>query len=97
MSAPFGGVADSTVVFHAIAQFFIPCDVAVDTHAPWCTAWADSAGVYPRELHVTADAAGLPLGTYETEIELFSDHYGPPVARCLPVQFTVGETPKAAL
>jgi hypothetical protein len=91
LSAPSGGVADTSVTFYAYANLFIPCDMAVDTHAPWCAAWVDtSQNVTGQRLHVTADAVGLSPGTYETAIELSSD-WGPPVARCLPVEFTVEE------
>jgi hypothetical protein len=67
------------------------CPVAIDTRAPWCTAWVDP--VYePGDAHlqVMADAGGLTPGLYETEIEVSNDTWG--VARCLPVELTVEET-----
>lgn len=89
-----GGVVDTTIDFVALAWSFQPCDMNVDTHAAWCTAWDEvDEDSRQQRLYVRADAAALPPGTYETEIEL-SINYGGLVARCLPVVFTV-ENPTA--
>lgn len=91
LRAPSGGAADSTVRYWAFYWSGL-CPVTVDTHAPWCTAWAESVAYEVAELHVTADAAGLATGTYETAIELSA---GSTTSRCLPVMFTVDEQPTA--
>jgi hypothetical protein len=90
LSAPAGGCADSTVGFTTrTAIWWQTCPIAIDTHAPWCTAWVEGDyGV--RSLHVTADAIGLPPGIHETAIELANIGVG--VSRCLPLVFTVEES-----
>lgn len=86
LHAPTGGAADSTTLF----SFDLwECVFTVDTNAPWCTAFIETDFPY-SELHVTADAAGLPPATYETAIELYQPYFG--IGRCLPVQFIVEET-----
>ena len=93
LSATSGGAADSTVDFWAQHQFNPDalCPLAVDTHAPWCTAWIDSVYEYMHaHLHVTADAAGMARGMYETEIKLYSANGE--AARCLPLTLNVEET-----
>ncbi|MBU1698859.1 MAG: hypothetical protein KJ970_13735 [Candidatus Eisenbacteria bacterium] len=90
LNASPGAAADGTVDFWAegMGDPDIYCPQDVSSHAAWCTAWIDSEYV-PGEahLHVTADAAGLEPGFYETEIELSNTYWG--VARCLPVRFTI--------
>jgi hypothetical protein len=61
-------------------------DPGGDTHAPWCVAWPHFTW-NGHAMHIQANAAGLSLGTYETQIELWAGSY----ARCLPVEFTVEE------
>lgn len=89
LSAPAGSAADSTVWYWAGVHPGAPCQVTVDTHAPWCTAWTEFVNHDTESyLHVTADAAALTPGTYETAIELSAGS----VSRCLPVVFTVEGT-----
>jgi hypothetical protein len=92
LTAQAGAEVDSTVDFwayyHGAVEY--PCPLEVDTHAPWCTAWIDPEYDYREaHLHVTASAAGLEPGLYETEIELYNAYWG--AARCLPVDFAVEE------
>jgi len=96
LSVPLGGAADSTVGFWAYMWYNpeLLCDLEVETHASWCTAWIDPLyEIGLAHLHVTADAAGLPPGMYETDIELSNAHHG--VSRCLPVAFDVEGSPTA--
>lgn len=101
LHAVSGAAADSTIDFWAEHMYLggTLCPLTVDTHAPWCTAWIeveyDEHGNELPHLHVTADAAGLSWGTYETQVELY--HAGYEASRCLPVEFTVEEAPTAAL
>lgn len=87
LSAPSGGARDSTVRYSAVGPWY-SCPVTIDTHAPWCTAWAESVAFEESYLHVTADAAGLTPGIHATAIELAA---GGTVSRCLPVTFVVEE------
>jgi len=89
LSAPSGSTADSTVTFWAVnyQAHESPCPQEVETHAPWCTAWIDPVYDDREYLHVSADAAGLEPGEFETQIELYNTFWG--VSRCLSVVFTV--------
>jgi hypothetical protein len=89
LSAPTGGAADTTFSF-LVAAYWQTCSLVVDTHTPWCTAWVEPPNMAPWLLHVTADATGLPPGTYETAMEVISSSYG--VSRCLPTTFIVEGT-----
>jgi hypothetical protein len=92
LSTPTGTQTIGTVDFWAAPWLGSDnlCPVAIDTRAPWCTAWVDPVHE-PGQAHlqVMADAGGLTPGLYETEIELSNATWG--VARCLPVEFTVEE------
>jgi len=87
-----GAVADTTIGFSAILLGHIPCDVVVDTHAPWCEAWVTSLNQSQRYLRVRADASGLSAAVHETAVELRAVEYSS-VSRCLPVTFTVDAGP----
>jgi hypothetical protein len=81
LTAPPGGVAQGRATFSSYR-----CgDLTVDPRADWATATIEGIDVETSELVVTADATGLPLGTYETWIQV-ADNW---VARCLHVVFTV--------
>lgn len=91
LSAPTGGVADSTILVR-IDSVWQDCTMTIDTHALWCSASLAYAQYGFWNLVVTADATALPPATYESAIELISPGWG--VARCLPVSFLVeGSTP----
>jgi hypothetical protein len=92
LSALAGEVADSTVDFWA-TSWYNPdglCPLTVETHASWCTGWIDPEYEFGHaHLHVVANAVALTPGTYATEVELSSANWG--TARCLPVEFVVGD------
>jgi hypothetical protein len=85
------GAADSTFVIRVAWPQWGWCPVTVETHAPWCSASVEDVDGWQRLLHVTADAAGLTPGTYQTAIEVSG---GSDVSRCLPTTFIV-EAPTA--
>jgi hypothetical protein len=85
LGAVTGGAADSTFVCRVAWPYWFSCPVTVDTHAPWCAASVEFVDEVYRYIHVTADATGLPPGTYVTSIEVGS----PSVSRCVPTTFLV--------
>jgi hypothetical protein len=90
LNAVAGSIADTTISFNYHPP--VGCYWSVDTHAPWCDAWAwsppdDSDG----HLRVEADATGLAPGIYETAIEVYFG-WG---SHCLPIVFMVELGPVA--
>lgn len=88
LSALTGGVAHGQVEFWAENYMGELCDLAIDTRADWAEAEIEYSSPGHAYLQVTADASGLYMGVYQTEIQLSEELYFH-VARCLPVVFTV--------
>lgn len=93
LAAPPGAAVWGEVGLRAIGPTMQLCPLNIDPRAPWA-----QAEIVPQPpsaiaiLRVRAEAAGLTEGVYQTSIQLSSAIW--PVARCLPVTFTVA--PSAA-